>query len=132
MNIYNNKISIEKLLKARNSLAEFIAAQESKIAIAASIQAFEYVYELIWKVLRKILIEIYGISDLPGSPRPTFNKAFETKLIRDLNFWLLCIEKRNETARCYEEEMAKDVYSFLPKFLDELDKVIEILKSDKL
>lgn len=132
MFIYNGKISIEKLLLARCKLKEFLSADKSTMSITASIKAFEYTYELAWKALRKVLIDVYGNRSFAESPRPTFHKAFENNLIKDLNFWMSCIEKRNETSHCYEDEMSEDVYNFLPDFLIELNKVIEILKMDKI
>ncbi len=124
MYIAQGKISIVKLLHAKDNLVEFRQAVQSNMSITASIQAFEYTYELYWKILRKVLIQVYGVSDLTGSARVVFQKAAELNLIKDLDFWIACIDKRNETVHTYEETAALELYNFLPNFLQELEQAI--------
>lgn len=131
MYIAHGKISIEKLLLAKNNLVEFMAAVQTNMSMTASIQAFEYTYELYWKILRKVLIQVYGVNDLTGSARTVFQKAAELNLIEDLDFWLGCIDRRNETVHTYEENAAIELYDFLPKFLQELELVINKLQEIK-
>lgn len=128
MNIYNGAISIEKLLQAHKNLVEFVGAPTSPMSVTASIQAFEYTYELLWKTLRKILIIVYGLTDTPSTPRLVFQKAYELKLIDDLPFWLSTISYRNETLHTYENNIALEVYQFLPKFIGMVKPILEQLK----
>ncbi|HLB94147.1 MAG TPA: HI0074 family nucleotidyltransferase substrate-binding subunit [Candidatus Babeliales bacterium] len=131
MYIAHGKISIEKLLLAKNNLIEFMAAVQTNMSMTASIQAFEYTYELYWKILRKVLIQVYGVNDLTGSAQTVFQKAAKLNLIEDLNFWLGCIDRRNETLHTYEESSAIELYDFLPKFLQELESAINKLQEIK-
>jgi nucleotidyltransferase substrate binding protein (TIGR01987 family) len=110
-------------------LIEFIDIYPaSRVSITASIQAFEYTYELFWKTLRKIIIDIYGVSDVGASPRTVFQKAYELHLITDLPFWLECLNKRNATAHTYEDDVAEEIYHFLPLFADNVQQAIVLLK----
>ena len=57
-----------------------------------------------------------------------FQKAYELKLIDDLPFWLSTISYRNETLHTYENNIALEVYQFLPKFIGMVKPILEQLK----
>ncbi len=45
------------------------------------IQRFETCYDTLWKVLRRHLVEEFGIAEIPNSPRPIFRIADENVLL---------------------------------------------------
>jgi len=84
----------------------------------ATIQRFEFVYELCWKLMQATL-KYLGID--ANSPRNAFQEAIKQGWILEphASDWFLMIEKRNLTSHTYHEESAIAVYAFVKsKFLD--------------
>ncbi len=73
----------------------------------ATIQRFEFCYELCWKLI-KAYLKYIGIE--VNSPRAAFREAFKESLISEVDMWLKMLDKRNLTSHTYHEDMAKDVY----------------------
>ncbi len=73
----------------------------------ATIQRFEFCYELCWKLM-KAYLKYVGID--VNSPRSAFREAFKEGLISEVSIWLKMLDKRNLTSHTYHEDMAKDVY----------------------
>lgn len=85
------------------------------------IKAFEYTYELSWKVLQDLLKE-RGYTGAPG-PRPVIEQSFQDGYISQGVKWLEMLKDRNLTTHTYDEETAKDVVkeirvTFYPLFLE--------------
>ena len=68
------------------------------------IQAFEFVHELAWNVLKDFL-EYEGIQGIVGS-RSAVREAFKRGLIEDGETWMDMIEKRNLSSHTYNLEIA--------------------------
>jgi len=120
-----SELNIQQLISTRNFLKKSLKEAKSKLEIAGTIQAFEVCYELSWKTLKKIL-NIRGVEVF--SPKETFRLAAREKLIINIKNWFDYVEKRNITVHAYEDEIMKIVYPFLPKFLKDLDILIENLE----
>ena len=71
------------------------------------IKAFEYTYELSWKVLQDLLKE-RGYIGAPG-PRPVIQQSFQDGYIIDGKGWMVMLQDRNLTTHTYDEDTAKDV-----------------------
>lgn len=119
------KIIITPLLKAQKTLEEALIEAKSDLERDGAIQRFEYTYELIWKVLKKIL-SFKGID--VNSPRDVFREAAKQDIIEDPKIWFEFIKKRNLTVHTYNEDDAEEIFGCLPSFRDELAKVIEKIK----
>jgi nucleotidyltransferase substrate binding protein (TIGR01987 family) len=87
---------------------------------AAAIQAFEFSYELCYKMIKRYL----EISE--GSPtaidKMEFNEiirtAYERGLLRsELSVWKEFRKERGTTSHTYNEEKAKEVFDDIPAFL---------------
>lgn len=68
------------------------------------IQAFEFVHELAWNVLKDFL-EYEGIQGIVGS-RSAVREAFKRGLIEDGETWMDMLEKRNLSSHTYNLEIA--------------------------
>lgn len=84
------------------------------------IQAFEFVHELAWNVLKDFL-EFEGIQGIVGS-RGAVREAFKRGVIADGELWMDMIEKRNLTSHTYNAELAQElvtviVSGYYPAFL---------------
>ena len=91
-------------------LAEAVAQQESDLIRDATIQRFEFTFEVVWKTL-KLYLERQGYEC--GGPRPTLKKAFAESLIpnpEEADVWLQMLEDRNLTAHAYDEALANRIY----------------------
>ena len=104
---------IERQTDVRESasrLAEAVAQPESDLIRDATIQRFEFTFEVVWKTL-KLYLERQGHEC--GGPRPTLKKAFAENLIptpEEADVWLQMIEDRNLTSHAYDEALANRIY----------------------
>ena len=87
-------------LKAKTEMSEM-----------ALIQAFEFTFEVSWKMLKSYL-EFEAI--LAKSPRETIKHAFQQELIEEGEVWLKAIEIRNETVHTYEGKVRHRPVNSLP------------------
>ncbi len=109
------KISLDKLEQSIQRLEEALQDKTQHIlVIDGTIQRFEFTYEQCWKTLRNALL-LEGIEC--GTPRETFQKAFQAGWIQDEKTWLQMLKDRNETSHTYHEEMARKIYSKIPSYL---------------
>jgi nucleotidyltransferase substrate binding protein (TIGR01987 family) len=84
------------------------------------IQAFEFVHELAWNVLKDFL-EYEGISGLVGS-RSAVREAFKRGLISEGQLWMDMVDKRNLSSHTYNKPVADALvgsilYTFHPAFV---------------
>lgn len=71
------------------------------------IKAFEYTYELGWKVLQDLLKD-RGYVDING-PRPVLQQSFQDGYITNGRAWMEMLKNRNLTTHTYDELTARDV-----------------------
>ncbi|HZY37345.1 MAG TPA: HI0074 family nucleotidyltransferase substrate-binding subunit [Mucilaginibacter sp.] len=95
--------------------------QLEREAIAESvIQRFEVCYDSLWKVLKRYLIEELGIPDVPNSPKPVINIAFENQLFNSsVKQWLKYAEARTDTSHDYSENKAFKALELMGDFIDD-------------
>lgn len=104
---------IERQTDVRESaarLAEAIAQPESELIRDATIQRFEFTFEVVWKTL-KLYLERQGHEC--GGPRPTLRKAFAENLIsspEEADLWFQMLEDRNLTSHAYDEALANRIH----------------------
>ena len=97
-------ISFEKLGKALNALEVMVnkPLQEDRSNIDACIQRFEFVIELYWRLLKRIL-EARGREVF--YPKDVLQEAYAGHLIDDETLWLQMLNDRNQTSHTYDEEL---------------------------
>lgn len=91
-------------------LAEAVAETESDLIRDATIQRFEFTFEVTWKTV-KLYLERQGYEC--GGPRSTLKKAFAEHLIatpEEADLWLQMLEDRNLTTHAYDESLARQIY----------------------
>ena len=71
------------------------------------IQAFEFVFELAWNVMKDYFI-YQGNPDISGS-RDAIRTAFKQGLIADGEGWMEMIKSRNQTSHTYNEAVANAI-----------------------
>lgn len=90
------------------SAVELAARRElSDLEQQGLIQAFEFVFELAWNVM-KDYFHYQGDPDITGS-RDAIRSAFKTGLVKDGEGWMQMIKSRNLSAHTYNESVANEI-----------------------
>lgn len=122
----SEKIDISKVLKAREVFERFRKDMKTDRDKAGAVQAFEFSYELSWKIMRRVL-ESRGLE--VGSPKDTFRKAALEKLIDDPEIWFGFQKMRNLTVHTYNKEDLETVVSIFDSFSKEMKVLVEKLQN---
>lgn len=98
---------------------------EDDLYLNATIQRFEFTFELAWKLMKAVL-EYEGIE--ATSSRSSIREAWKQHLIGDAEKWLDMQVKRNLSSHTYNEETAQDIYRHIKEdyivLLQDLDQEI--------
>jgi len=86
----------------------------------STIQRFETCYDTLWKTLKRYLVEVLGIPEVPNSPKPILRLAFENQLfVSPIEQWLKYADTRVNTAHDYDEKKAAECLALLKDFIDD-------------
>jgi nucleotidyltransferase substrate binding protein (TIGR01987 family) len=96
------------LATATAFLDKALATESSDIQRAATIQAFEFCFELGWKLLKARLRE-EGID--VATPKAAFRAAGDAGMIDSVEEWLGYLQLRNLTSHTYDEALSREVYA---------------------
>lgn len=122
---------IEKttLLKAFKSLESIIIEPFTTIVRDATIQRFEYTFDLAWKSLRLFLKEAHGI--ICNSPKSCFREGFRVELYDEklTELLLQMTDDRNETVHTYDENRAEEIFQRIKdKYIQAFNSLIRAIK----
>ena len=103
------RLKCEDYHKALNRLEIALTKtlDEDDLYLDATIQRFEFTFELAWKLMKAVL-DYEGIE--ATSPRSRIREAWKQHLIGDAEKWLDMQVKRNLSFHTYNEETAQDIY----------------------
>lgn len=103
------KTLTSKLSDALSRLEEVISdpIDSHKAIIDATIQRFEFTFELFWKWL-KILIQNQGLET--NFPKEIIKAAYKAKMIDNEPLWLKMLNERNLTSHTYNRDLAMSIY----------------------
>lgn len=127
----NLKESYNTFRKAYLKLTEFIDNDDkTEVSKAAIIHAYEYTFELWWKMVQKYLEYAGSVQDY--GPNATIKNAFQYNIISDGQIWMDMLRDRNLTTHTYKEDVAEEIYSriitthikALKEFTEEFDNKI--------
>jgi nucleotidyltransferase substrate binding protein (TIGR01987 family) len=110
-------INIQPLLKAFKKFEAFRLNINTEQEQAGAIQAFEFCFELAWKIMKKFL-ELRGLT--ANSPKEAFRIAALEQLIPDPEIWFEFLKKRNLSVHTYQEEAVTTILKVLPMFSQEI------------
>src|SRR5205807_9998695 len=105
-----DKLILTPFENALKSLEEVLRKPKDDIVRDATIQRFEYTYELAWKIMKRHLKWAGAIRDDPRTHGDLLREAANYGLIHDAEIWLEYYRARNETSHTYDEETAEEVY----------------------
>lgn len=115
--VWVGETNIGPLLKAFYKFEKFRMHAATEQERAGTIQAFEYCFELSWKIMKRLLEERGRIAN---SPRETFRMAALEGFIENPEVWFDFIKKRNLTVHTYNEAEAESVIAICPFFSSEV------------
>lgn len=123
----NNKLDLSYLKKAAASLDAVLQACQkdpsNDFLRDASIQRFEFTYELGYKTLKRYLelsepnAELIDQMAFPNLIRTASEKGL---LLNDWSKWSVYRHARNLSSHTYDEKKAVEVFSVIPDFLAEI------------
>ncbi len=117
----------EDLTKALVRLKEAsLLPSDNLINQDATIQRFEFTFELCWKIMQTIVNEnkknVYG-------PKNVIREAAQLELINDPTMWFEFLKKRNLTVHTYEEKIAQEVYQTAKTFVPYVEELLKKVHS---
>ena len=121
---------LHNLEKAYSRLKEalLIDPEENEIAIDATIQRFEFTFELAWKTIKKFAEFLRAGECVSG--RSCIKLAYKLGWIRDEEKWLSLLEARNLTSHTYSEKVAWEVYETVKKEHPVFEELISYLRRE--
>lgn len=119
----------EELSRALARLKEALGLpSEDIINQDASIQRFEFTFELSWKLMQEVLIE--NRVDTSRGVKTIIRDSANLGIIDDPEAWFKFLEDRNITAHTYKESevrsIYKDIKDFPPLVQNLLDKIKDL------
>ena len=125
------KIRLETGQKALETLQELLEKKIREdddfyvVFRDASIQRFEYTFEVVWKVLKQYLWEIEKLECY--SPKSCFRTGGKVGLLtpEETELALKMVDARNATSHTYREEVAIHIYRDLPKYYELMTNILK-------
>lgn len=111
--------------KALTRFKEILQEPESSIVVDATIQRFEFTYELMWKTLKSFLEEIHGIRTV--SPRQVFKETYTLSFIESEDLFLEMLHSRNLLSHTYNEDLANDIYKKCPSYHSAMQDISKLM-----
>jgi len=104
-----------------------VPAQES--VQESVIRRFEVCYDMMWKRIRRHMIEELGLPerDMPNSPKPIFRIAHQNHLLADIDAWLSHAQTRIDTSHDYSGEKMQNALQRMGDFIDDAVTVYETM-----
>ena len=127
--LYNLSLQYANYQNVTHRAALSVLDQEG---IAEScIQRFEICYDCLWKTLKRHLMEVMGLPEIPNSPKPVFRLAHENKLLQSpIGVWLSYADTRTETAHDYDQNKAEKCLAQLAEFLQDASQLYCVMTSE--
>lgn len=122
----NNIIeSYETFKKAYAKLKEFVDTDNgSEKDRGAIINAYQYTFELLWKILQKYMLGLEMLDEL--EPGNVIRTAFQYNIIDNGSIYMSMLKNRNLITHTYKEDIAEEIYTHIKEeYMEELENFIE-------
>jgi nucleotidyltransferase substrate binding protein (TIGR01987 family) len=121
------ELTLTPLTKAIASLEDALSQPFNPYTRDASIQRFEYTFELAWKLLQRYL-KTYTTADVL-SVKDLFREAARLELIDAAEPWFEFLAARNLTSHTSNENTANETYSVAVTFLPAVKELLNSLEA---
>ncbi len=115
---------VKNLRKANKRLKEAARAQSTRMNKDATIQRFEFTFELAWKALQEYIRD-QGFDC--NSPKSCIREGAKLEIIHNPEDWFEFLKARNLIAHTYNTKLADKVYRKAVKFSKESDILLKKL-----
>lgn len=118
----------EKMNKALMALESLYQEppRKDRSNIDATIQRFEFTFELFWKWLK----EFFYQEGVPThTPREVLKEAFLQGFIKNESLWLNMLQDRNLTVHTYDDALADKVFERIKTYVPALRTAFEYISS---
>ena len=109
------QLRFQSFSRAQATFARILATTEEQqadeIPQMALIQAFEFTYELAWKMLKDYL-ESEGLLQV-ATPKEVIRTAFQAGVLNDGEKWMEAIAKRNLASHAYSQEVLNETVDYI-------------------
>lgn len=92
--------------------------------IDATIQRFEFTFELCWKMLKDYLYD-KGIE--ANNPRDVFKEAYQNGLLNNEEIWITMLKDRNNSSHTYDQILADLVFANIKTYVPEFKKLLDLM-----
>jgi len=116
------KSLIKDLKKVGQRLKEAVRARPTRMNKDATIQRFEFTFELAWKTIQAYVID-QGFDC--NSPKSCIREGARLEIIDNPEIWFEYLKARNLIAHTYNEKMADKIYKKSLTFPKEVDKLLK-------
>lgn len=111
----------QDLQQALDRLKEAVDLPPEQIYQDATIQRFEFTFELCWKLMQSIA-SYHGVDHY--GPRNAIRSAAQLNLIDDPETWINYLTDRNLTTHLYRQSVAEEIYHRIPEFIPLVEKLL--------
>lgn len=121
------KLALDYFRNAQLKFQEALSRdlRKDSLYLDASIQRFEFTFEMSWKSLKRFL-EAEGISI--KSPKEAFKEAYRLGWLTEGDkFWTQMILDRNLTSHTYDQKIAMELYQRLGSYEKAFTRPLELL-----
>jgi len=126
MSAKKNSDGLENLGNALKRLNEALREpKDAPLVLDGTIQRFEFVIELFWKTMMRLLADD-GVQ--ATTPREAITQAFRAGWIADEKKWIDMIADRNATSHVYNQAQALLIYERIRKHAPILRKSYRLLR----
>lgn len=119
----NNDL-IEAIKRLKEAL---LLPSENTINQDATIQRFEFTFELSWKLMQEVLIE--NRVDTPRGVKTIIRDSANLGIIDSPEDWLKFLEGINITAHTYKESEVRSIYKNIKDFPPQVQNLLDKVKN---
>lgn len=123
----NTEGKMGALQRALARLRQGVNSAQNELDRDGVIQRFEFTFELAWKTIQEYAV-YKGLE--VTSPRDAFRTAADLGILANPEVWFDFLKDRNESTHLYSEDRAQVIYSHVPGFIEEVDKLIINMKKE--
>ncbi len=120
-------LSITQLGHAIEALNEVVAEEPGakRYIVDATIQRFEFTFELCWKTLKRLL-EAKG--EKVTFAKEALKKAYQAEWIDDEAVWIQMLDDRNLTSHTYNQDLADEIYERIKSYAPVLTRAFQTIR----
>ena len=122
------RLILTPLRKALQSLEAVLGREKDDVVRDATIQRFEYTYEIAWKMMKRHLEWAEGGDADRLARRELFREAARIGLVESAEEWFEYHQARNRTSHVYDEVVAEEVYESALRFAPAAPRLLEALE----